>query len=324
MVRKALVAFGWFFAGMLLVGALAFVFLAKPQVTGLTVFGSNTQPIVAEQPTTLPTTNALENFAWGESDVIRPEDFPVREEFFREIFRPRRESYKLFEKASAFLGKDIEGVKKFFLMDNEMQIWEKLPKAADDFSEIAYLFASGNYFTIGLLGPEYYKQPELYANFKTGGLKYWAKPDPRYWVPHGFGSYPSEQWDTLSLSGRKEFTGVVFVHSGWGVQTYQGMTLLPDSEFVKYFDVEITPQNFLLEPVWPRFGENWAYKVTITGRLKPETKPGSYKLAINVFTPPKELKEQWGLEHRNLYFDGSVSPVGPQGNFIEFNITVTE
>ncbi len=317
-------------AGIVVIAFLFLLYLGFTTPQGLFVFGNKqsqvSQPL--QNGSSLPAitsseTSSINTVAVG-SDIIKPEDFPIREEYFREVYRPRRETYKLFERAAKYFGKDIEYVKKYFGLNSEEEIFAELPKPAEDFSEIAYLFASGKFFAIGLLKPEYYLQPELYPNFKINGLNYWTKPDPRYWTPHGYGSYPSEQWDTLSLSERKEFTGVVFVQTGWGVQTYQGVSLLPDSEFVKHFDVEITPQNFLLEPAWPKFHKNWAQRVLITGKAKPGTPPGNYNLTMNVYPVPKELREKWEFEHKNLYFDAAVSSVKPAGNFIDFHITVTE
>lgn len=269
-------------------------------------------------------TSSIESLEEFESDVLNPEDFPVREDFFREVYRPRRESYKLFEKAADFLGKDEEGIKQYFGLLGEQEIYASLPTPADDFSELAYLFATGKYYAIGQLGPEYYMQPEFYPTFKISGVKFWTQPDPRYWVPHGFGSYPSVQSDTLSLSGRKDCSGVVFVHSSWGVQTYQGFTLMPSNETLNNFDITIEPQNFLVGPAWPKFAENWVQRVAVNCHLKDGVPPGSYNIVINVVNPPKELQEQWEFAYKNVYFDAAISPIRPSANFIEFNINVTE
>lgn len=280
-------------------------------------------PAVANATVTNESTtiNDLQNF---DSDVLDPADFPVRQQFFKEVFTPRRGSYKIFEKTAAFLGKDIEGVKQYFGLNSEEEIYAALPKPAADFSEIVFLFAEGKYFTIGFLGEEYYKQPEFYPTFKTTGIRTWTKPDSKYWSPHGFGAYPSLQYDALSLSGRKESTGVVFVNASWGVQTYQGFSLHPDDESKKYFDITITPQNFLVGPAWPKFSENWAERVVVEAKLKDGTPPGTYKILINTFPTPKELKEQWEFLYKNIYFDASVSPVKPSGSLVEFLITVSE
>ena len=256
-----------------------------------------------------------------QSDVIDPSQFILREDYFKEVFRPRRETYKLLEKAADFLKKPVSEVPAYFSLNSEEEIFSELPAPAADFSEIAYLLAQGRYFNLALLDETYYKQPEFYPNFKTLGVRYWTRPDPKYWVANGYGTYPAEQWDTLEKGKNEEFRGVVFFYAGWGVQTYQGISLRADTESQKYFDLEITPKTFLLEPTFAKFGKNWAYKVEITGKLKPDTPPGTYSIGINVEIPPRELRDKWNAEHPSLYFDGA-GIIKASGNQIQLNITV--
>ena len=258
-----------------------------------------------------------------DEEQLSPSQYAVRQRYFEEVFKPKRDQYGLFEKAAAYLNIPLKEVPEYFGLNSEEEIFADLSTPAEDFSEIAYLFAIGKYFTIGFLDEEYYKQPEFYLNFKEQGLRYWAEPDPKYWVPHGYGSYPSEQWTTLKKGGGEEFTGVVFFYSNWGVQTFQGVTLMPTTESQKYFDIEITPQNFLTEPTFPKFYLNWVHRIVITGKPKPDIPAGEYIIGINVQKPPLELVKKWELDYKNIYFD-AVSGVKPEGNQIEFTINVTE
>lgn len=293
--------------------------------TGLASIGNSPAP-EAKMTTNV---SSIENLPL-ESDVIDPTQFPVREQYFREVFRVRRDTYKLFEKASVFLKKDISQIPAYFSLKNEEEIFSGLPKPADDFSEIAYLFANGQYFTIGTLGQEYFKQPELYTNFKTIGLRYFTKPDPTSWVTNGYGTYPSLQYDTLEKGKREEFSGVVFFYTAWGVQMFQGVTISPSAESQKYFDIDISiddgdkvinDRSFLLEPVFPRFYKNWAYKIVIKGKLKPDTPPGDYSVNFNAEIPPQELQNKWLFEHKNLY-SNAAQAIQPSGYPIEFKIQV--
>ena len=252
---------------------------------------------------------------------IEPEQYLIRERYFEEVFKPKREEYRLFDKAAAYLNKPVEQMPGFFSLNSEGEIFGGLPQVPEDFSEIAYLLANGRYFSIGYLEGEYYKQPEFYPNFKEYGLRYWTQPNTKTWVPHGYGSYPAEQWATLEKGKNTEFTAVVFFYAGWGVQTFQGVTLMPDSKSKQYFDIEITPQNFLLEPSFPKFYDNWAYKIAINGKLKPGTPPGNYVIGINVEKPPTDLKSKWEFDHRNIYFD-AAGGIAPAGNQIQLNVTV--
>ena len=304
---------------VLIVALGAFILLQlnnKPAVLGLDVLPSDGTPIVTNADSNI-------NSPQYESDIIRPEDFVSREQYFKEVFKPRRETYKLLEKAAAYLNKPVEQMPVYFGIISEEDIFATLPKPADDFSEVAYLFSSGKYYSIGYLDESYYKQPELYPNFKTTGTRYWTRPDPKYWTTGGYGSYPAEQWDVLTVGEREEFDAVVFFYTSWGVQTYQGVTLQPSAETEKYFDITITPQTFLLEPTFPKFGNGWAHRIEVHGEMKKGTPPGSYKIGINVETPPKEFIEKWEFEHRNLYFN-AASAIGPSGNQIQLNIDVVE
>ncbi len=80
--------------------SLAFVFFQQNRLQ------NSTGAIVAAQgsgPSMKTTTDntSLQNIAM-QSDVIDPSQFILREDYFKEVFKPRRESYKLLEKAAAF------------------------------------------------------------------------------------------------------------------------------------------------------------------------------------------------------------------------------
>lgn len=317
---------------IVLAGVVLFQNFFSPQqgtITGLEVIEN---PVSTENEPTAITNANLSSFTKAEleSDILRPQDFAVREEYFKEVYRIKRNTYNLFEKAAIHLGKNASEIPGYFFLGNEQEIFSELPKPAEDFSEIAYLFASGKYFTIGFLGPEYYKQPELFPNFKSIGLRYYTRPDPSNWVTNGYGTYPSEQSDTLKKGGREEFTGVVFVHSAWGVQTFQGLSIQPSAETLEHFDIDISYEDdgrvvngrtFLLEPTFPKFYKNWAYKVIIDGKLKPDTLPGQYRASFNVEVPPKEKQEEWQFEHRSIYQNAAFG-IKPTGPAILFNIQV--
>jgi len=268
--------------------------------------------------------NGLVTFVQEQSDEegteIAPMEYAVRQEYFEEVFKLKRDEYNLFEKAAEHLNTSIDNIPKYFSLNSEDEIFGGLPKQADDFSEIAYLFANGRYFAIEYLDESYYKQPEFYPHFKEYGLRYWTEPDPKYWVPQGYGSYPAEQWTTMGKND--EFTAIVFFYSSWGVQTFQGVTLMPDSTSKEYFDIEISPQNFLLEPTFPKVYDNWAYKIVVKGKPKAETPTGTYTIGINVESPPEDIRSKWEFEHKNIYFDAVAGGIGPSGNQIQFNITI--
>ncbi len=256
--------------------------------------------------------------------------------YLKEIFKVDRDTYDLFELAAQHRDESVEQVKQFFYnccgLVNEEDIFAKLPPLPADFPEVAYDLQVGRLYQIGLLGPEYYKQPEFYFNGsetssvnKRFAFKAWSEPDLQYWGDYGMLTYPNVQHDTLQTNGRTEFTSTVFVTNGWNIQNYVGVHLIPSSFSQQYFDIEISEEStgqpyFLLEPTFPYYFENWATKVVITGKLKEGTPPGTYYIGINPVTPPKELNEKWNNEHTGLY-----APYGfltPSGNYIDLVITV--
>lgn len=254
---------------------------------------------------------------------IKATSYAVRQRYFEEAFVPRREQYGLFEKAAKHLGMPLEKVPEYFSLESEKEIFELLPPAPKDFSEVSYLLASGRSFAIGGLSEDYYLQPEFYPGWKDNGLKYWTEPNPVYWTTSGYGTYPGDQFDTLSKSGRKNFVAVVFFYSGYGVQTYQGTTIIPAAESLEYFDITIEPDTFLLTPTFPKFSSDWARKIVVRGTMKENTPPGDYTIGFLVVAPPKEKEDEWGFKYRNIYFN-AASSIAPSRFPFQFFVKVLE
>lgn len=252
-----------------------------------------------------------------------PSQYLSRALYFREAFQPTRTNYRIFEKAAQFTKKPVSEMPAYFNLKNEADIWSELPPVPKDFSEIAYMLAIGSFFAIDGLGEEYYEQPEFYPNFTNpkGGLRWWLEPDPTSWGSNGYGTYPAEQWTTLKKGETESFKATVFLYTSFGVQTYQGLTVYADSESQKYFDLTISPQTFLLGPSFPKFGKNWAQKVTIRGKLKPDTPKGQYGVALNVGHPPADKQSEWSLLHKNLYQD-AANGIRPSGNSVSLYVKV--
>ena len=246
-----------------------------------------------------------------------------RQTYFKEAFSPNRDSYDLFEQAAEYVNKPVSEMPSFFSLQDEKEIFFTLPAIPSDFGEIAYLLASGRFYAIEGLDESYYKQPEIYPGFKENGLRFWTKPDATSWATNGYGTYPAEQFVDISRSENGSFEATVFIYSSFGVQTFQGMTLFPDSESIKNFDLEISPNTFVLEPNFPKFYSDWARKITIKGTPKPNTPAGSYTVAINVGVPPSDKQKEWSLLYRSLYMDGA-SGIRPSGNQVTLTINLTE
>ena len=260
--------------------------------------------------------------------------------YLKEVYKIDRDSYNLYEKAAQNGGKSLEETTQFFYdccgLSSEEDIFAQLPSIPTDFPEVAYDLATGRLFQIAALGPEYYKQPEFYFNGRETSIvnRYAAFAGwfnvyelIKYWGDYGLTAYPSDQSDTVSKSGRDEFSSAVFITNGWNIQNYVGINLVSDSASKEFFDIEIAEEStgkpyFLLGPTFPVFDEGWATKVMITGKVKSGTPPGTYTISINPIVPPSELNNKWSDEHQGIY-----APYGfvvPQGGYVTLNITVTE
>lgn len=306
-------------AGIAGVAILVYLVFSTASPTGFFGIAQTVSPPPVETGKTGVQLNPGEST--GSPPSSDPSDFLARREYFESAFKIDRESYDIFEKASAFTGKPLSTMPAFFSLKNEAEIWENLPAPPADFSEIAFLLATGKYFSIAGLDERYWKQFEFYPDAVENGLKYWTEPDPKSWASNGYGTYPSEQWATLKTGDTETFEATVFVYTGYGVQTYQGVTLFAEGNDLERFDLSISPQTFLLEPTFPKFESEWVKKVMITGNIKEGTPKGEYTVNLNLGVPPEDKRKEWTLEHRNLYEDAAAG-IRPSGNQIVLHILV--
>lgn len=266
-----------------------------------------------------------------------------KEKFLMKLYETNREEYNLYEKAAKSMGVTLPEVKQFFLnccdLTSEEDIFSQLPPIPKDFSKVAYGVATGQLYQVGLLGPEYYKQPEFYTfvDEETGSVnRHFAflgitDPNLQYWGDNGAQTYPSDQYTSISFSKDETFTAAVFVTNAWNIQNYVGMNFVADKEASKYFDITISEDTtgkpyFLLGPTFPRFHKDWATKMVIQGKLKKGLSyadiPHSITIGLNPVAPPKELNEKWADEHTAVY-----APYGflkPSDNYINLHIDITE
>lgn len=245
-----------------------------------------------------------------DSELITQEEFDAfvqsvsREYRFKTIKQPDRAKYGIYP-----------------------QVFEELPPIPKDFGEIDFMLEQGGFFAIGRLDESYYKQPEFYPLFEENALKLWKEPDPTRWTVYGYGSYPADQWSDGKPGD--SLRAVFFFYTSWGVQTWQGIRLAhsfplntrnqrsgkdvkQDPNIVsKYFNVSITPNEFLLAPTYPKFSNTWAQKIAVEIQVAPNTPKGEYLIAVDVVEPSKENIEKWSWGHKNLYFSAASSTVRP-------------
>lgn len=241
---------------------------------------------------------------------------PLRQKYFREQWGIHRDNY--IELGANHLGITEQKLLSMFDLSSDKEIWSELPLVPDDFGEINYLMQNGKFFALETLEEKYWKQPEFYPSWKNCPT-YWTEPDPRYWTPNGYGAYVSNQFTVINEG--EEFYAIVYVHSGCGVQTWQGTRLEVSNNARDYFNVSITPNEFLLEPMFPQIKYGWTKRIEVKGSLKEGTPKGVYDILIDVIPPSKESKDKWSAEYKTLYFNASQG-VRPAKALISLEVTV--
>lgn len=204
-----------------------------------------------------------------------------------------------------------------------LRVFEDLPEIPKDFIQKTYLVKVGRSFDIEYLGEEYWKQPEFDPEFSRQGLKYWlnwADSDfkKRHWTTIGIRSYPYSQ--NINAKPGDSFNVTLFVSSDWSVETYQGIgitplwlgsAVTPGGDFYNssvdgdmFINVNVTPNEFLLGPAFPKFSSEWIKKIKFTGKIDEKTPNGLYILSADIGAPSKDKSNEWFLDYLNLYSDG--------------------
>jgi len=293
-------------------GFLAVILLIA---SGLIVFPYFSEPVKENESINLSPILEDQTETGQQQDIsLIPE--PLRQKYFREQWGIHRKNY--IEQGAKHLGLTEQQLLSMFDLSSEKQVWSELPIVPEDFGEINYLMQNGKFFALSSLGEEYWKQPEFYPSWKNCP-KYWTEPDPRYWTPNGYGAYVSNQFTTVTKG--EEFYAIVYVHSGCGVQTWQGTRLEVSNNARDYFNISVTPNEFLLEPMFPQIKYGWVKRIEIKGSIKEETQEGVYDIFIDVIPPSKEKQDEWSSEYKTQYFNASQG-VRPARALISLEVTV--
>ncbi len=180
-----------------------------------------------------------------------------------------------------------------------------LPLAEKDFTEKAaaaksigadYTFFSGEYFI----------QPEFYPSFPQNAVAYWQNPGRGYYGAIGYGFFPAEQ--KISLSRGETRTARFFVHSGYGIETWQGARVIAVApENGNKIGLEIMAGDFLLEPNYPKFLPGWAKAIDARITAKENAETGNYYFKLVVAAPSEEKGSEWGRQYSGKYFNASAA-----------------
>ena len=176
----------------------------------------------------------------------------------------------------------------------ETQYTIGLPQKPDNFEMVLREMERGR-IDIYDLGEEYILQPEFYAeSWKIGKQKY-DNHDYTRWGVYGNGAYPGNFEITLKNPSVETWIEICTSYrNGWAIETYQGVKL--ESNDSQYFDIKITPDQFLFSPTFPKITDDWVKKVNINISVKEVPPPGIYTIYINTARVSEEQNDKWFWE----------------------------
>ncbi len=171
-------------------------------------------------------------------------------------------------------------------------------------------------------GGEYWLQPEVYPHFEDYAIGAMLSPPEGKWGARGYAVYPSDF--SASLEPSESVETVVFFRTSWLVESYQGIRLDYAVENLTYapqgfenaFQMDISPQEFLLGPAYPVFTSNWAERVKIKVNAG-NAPPGEYLVSFTTVKPFQS--EVWSASYP-AYFDGGG--VGLSRPFFKIRLVV--
>ena len=200
-------------------------------------------------------------------------------------------------------GYGIEGVRKDYGIP--LGVFEELSRPPSDFSKLVSLMHSNSFATYTFFGEAYYLQPEFYTSFPGSALSYWKQPSTTHYGAMGYGFFPASQ--RISIKKGKTVTARFFLHTGFGVQSWQGMSVKTMNEN-ENLQVETIPmqQDILLGPTFPKFSREWAKAIDVKIHAPNAIRPGTYYIKFFASFPSQEKSSEWKQKHKK-YFDAAMA-----------------
>ncbi|MDO8626850.1 MAG: hypothetical protein Q7K42_00150 [Candidatus Diapherotrites archaeon] len=181
-----------------------------------------------------------------------------------------------------------------------MSVFEDLPILPKDFAESNYIPLGTDYTNFS---EDYFLQPEFFPSFGENSLAYWRNPDPKRYVALGYGFFPGVQ--KIIVKKGTAINARFFMHSGFGVQSFQGMKVKVISGGENSnVEVKVLSDEFLLGPNFPKFSKNWAKAIDVKVFPNDSTETGLHVFRFGVEFPSTKSSE-WRKIYGDNYFDAS-------------------
>lgn len=214
-------------------------------------------------------------------------------------------------------------------------MFKNLPPMPADFQQVHILILYNKIKDYTTYGPEYWKQPEWFPSWADNCVPLLQNPPQDRWAAVGVGTFPYRA-SYLAQPGDR-IKAVLFVKSSCLVITYQGVRMnyvFPESarrladeifyqtpsETEKYLTIAFDPQEFILEPSYPVFSEEYVKRIEIDIDVDPETPSGTYFVSFDPGAPSSEFSDEAYKKYLTRYTPATIGIVG-QHRFTVF-ITV--
>jgi len=202
------------------------------------------------------------------------------------------------------------------------EVFKYLSPYPSDFQQMYELIFYGKINDLSRVDKKYWEQPEILPTWQTSGIDIYLKPEMGRFGAFGFGCYPSEA--TVNLKSGQAVKLTTWLHTSWGIQNLQGMSLkliypshadseqgisvVQDPSVSYYFDSSVIPNVVLLGPTWPYFEsgtsfdhDGWIVPVAVEIKVHPGTPSGTYAVGLMPYEPPVKMNDDWTLKYKLRY-----------------------
>lgn len=184
------------------------------------------------------------------------------------------------------------------------EVFSELPEYPKNFNIMKRDIYSGQIIELNKVNENIWKQPEFYPTWEQNGLTWFQNHDYSRWGVHGYGFFPAELSYTVSnMTSNDQLDVYSFLHTSWGIETWQGLKLIPISSNSNLFNVVVTPNDILMDPTFPKLYENWTQKIHMQITAKQSIPKGIYTFSIGFQTPSAELSNKYTWEAVDKFTD---------------------